>query len=441
MNGGPANCTGHIIFLHRNSRAGFCVFMSITSAKGHHVATSTFTQVPNPLPAAFLRGGTSKGIFINRKHLPPSRSDWSSIFLAIMGSPDPEHGRQLNGMGGGVSSLSKIMVVGPPMTHEAASGIDAEYTFAQVGIRDANIDFSGNCGNLSSMIGAFAVDEDICAPRMSHSASGSVGSLGTVRMWNTNTNKEVHTTFPVSPDSKPVLDLEQISIAGVPGKASQISLDFVDPGGAMTGRLLPTGKAVDHLTISHEGKTTQYVSSLVDATNPTVFIASEDLFSTLYLPSGDVYTKTLLDSIERIRKAGAEAMGLDPSAQAQPKVAILGFPSDSQDLSTLPDGHPVDICVQAISMGVPHRAVPITVGLCLGVAATIRGTVPHRIIEQVRTRGNHVVDSERSQQGLIRLQHPGGVIDVGAELDEKRNIRSAKVVRTGRRLMQGAVWW
>lgn len=404
--------------------------------------SSSFTHIPNPLPAAFLRGGTSKGIFINRKHLPLARADWSPIFLRIMGSPDPEHGRQLNGMGGGVSSLSKIMVVGPPSSHEGASGVDAEYTFAQVGIRNTEIDYSGNCGNLSSMAGAFAVDEGICLPHIIPSPTSPQTSLGTVRLWNTNTNKEIHTTFPVSSESRPVLDLEHISIAGVPGKASQILLDFVDPGGARTGKLLPTGNPVDHLNVNLDGKDVTYAVSLVDATNPTVFITSEALFSSPYLPSDDVYTsQTLLHTIEHIRQAGAKAMSLDPSAQAQPKIAILGIPPDSRDSSSLPDGHPIDICVHAMSMGVLHRAIPMTVGLCLGVSATLNGTVTRHIIEQVRARSTYIMDPARLQQGLIRIKHPSGVVDVGAEFGSDGNIKNAKVVRTGRRLMQGAVWW
>ena len=404
----------------------------------------SFAQIPNPLPAAFLRGGTSKGVFINRKHLPPARSDWAPIFLRIMGSPDLEYGRQLNGMGGGISSLSKIVVVGPPSSREVPWGIEAEYTFAQVGIRDTEIDYSGNCGNLSSMVGAFAVDEDICTPCINPSDM-SGGSLGIVRLWNTNTNKEIHTTFPVTSDLKPALDLEQVSIAGVPDKASQILLDFVDPGGARTGKLLPTGNSVDHFIINNEGTNIQCTVSLVDATNPTVFVASEDVFASPYLPNDNVYIQSgsqgLLDTIERIRNAGAEAMGLDPSAQAQPKIAFLGLPPDSQGSPTAPDGIPADICIQAMSMGVLHRAVPMTVGLCLGVAAAIPGTVPHRIFKVAQVRNNLTADSGRSQQGLVRIRHPSGMVDVGAEFGQDGSIKSAKVVRTGRRLMQGAVWW
>ena len=161
------------------------------------------TPTPNPIPASFIRGGTSKGIFINRRHLPVDAKLWTPIFLGIMGSPDPIHARQLNGMGGGVSSLSKICVVGEKGSltgrSECRDDIDVEYTFAQVGIRDEVIDYSGNCGNLSSVVGVFAVDEGMCSPRVIDNSTGQIHSRGTVRLFNTNTNKHIDTTFPLTP--------------------------------------------------------------------------------------------------------------------------------------------------------------------------------------------------------------------------------------------------
>src|SRR6267154_5829406 len=142
--------------------ASLCLIRSPVSTAGLFRSprcSSSLSGLANPIPASFLRGGTSKGIFINHAHLPPDRSQWDAIFLGIMGSPDAQYGRQLNGMGGGVSSLSKICVVGSPSEAQKAVRIDVEYTFAQIGVRDSIIDYSGNCGNLSSMIGVFAVDE------------------------------------------------------------------------------------------------------------------------------------------------------------------------------------------------------------------------------------------------------------------------------------------
>lgn len=376
------------------------------------------TRTLNPIPATFLRGGTSKGVFINRSDLPEDQSQWDPIFLGIMGSPDPEHGRQLNGMGGGISSLSKICVVGAPSTEQRQAGIDATYTFAQIGIRDSAVDYTGNCGNLSSMVGIFAVDEGICTPHVR-------GQTGTVRTFNTNTNKQINNTFPVALEEDhhiPILDLEQAINAGVPGKASQIVLDFISPGGAGTGKLLPTGNSTDVLNLSPD---LNLRASLIDATNPSVFITTEELRNILDSHSPiDFSNLATLELLERVRREGAVRMGLDPSAQAQPKIAVLEASSSTE----------ADIVVHALSMGVLHKAVPMTVGLCLGVAARIPRTVAWKIVEQSRPGG-------ACSSALLKIRHPSGVVDVGAELAEDGEVKSAKVVRTGRRLMKGVVWW
>jgi len=387
---------------------------------------SSVTGATNPIPATFLRGGTSKGIFLNRVHLPPDQSQWDPIFLGIMGSPDAQYGRQLNGMGGGVSSLSKICVVGSPSEAQKAARIDVEYTFAQVGIRDSLIDYSGNCGNLSSMIGVFAVDEGICAPRVSHDSK----TTGTVHTFNTNTNKRIENTFLVAERGGhwlPVLDGEQAAIAGVPGRASPILLDFVDPSGARTGRLFPTGLPQQTVRISlSSSREVTFPVSLVDATNPTVFTNDRGLRSALSISddaSIDYAELDVVDALERVRQAGARLMGLDPLAQAQPKVAVLGRPSTGDA--------DADIVINAFSMGTLHRAVPMTVGLCLGVAAC----VPHTLAWDI------VRDRRYDASELLRIRHPGGVVEVGAELDSGGEVMSARVMRTGRRLMRGVVWW
>jgi 2-methylaconitate cis-trans-isomerase PrpF len=384
------------------------------------------TVVRRPIPATFLRGGTSKGIFIKRSDLPDDRTQWDQIFRGIMGSPDKEYGRQLNGMGGGVSSLSKICVVGLPSGAHAS--VDVEYTFVQVGIRDSIIDYSGNCGNLSSMIGVFALDEGICSlPKL------FAGSTATVRSFNTNTGKYINTTFPVTACENgytPILDLDQVSIAGVHGSASLITLDFVSPGGARTGKLLPTGNAVDEVQVVTGDKSLPIRMSLVDATNPTVFVVSADLRHVLALPETspiNFASPPILKMLEFIRQQGAKLMCLDPSTQAQPKIAILSPP--------LPSDPEVDVVVHALSMGVLHKAVPMTVGLCLGVAADVKGTLPWQIVQHSRaSRGG-------SGAKLVKIRHPSGIVDVGAEFEENGEVKNAKVVRTGRRLMKGVVWW
>lgn len=398
--------------------------------------SSSLAGVANPIPATFIRGGTSKGIFLNRAHLPTDQSQWDAIFLGIMGSPDAQYGRQLNGMGGGVSSLSKICVVGSPSKTQKADGIEVEYTFAQVGIRDCIVDYSGNCGNLSSMIGVFAVDEGMCAPQISHATASGPKLTGSVRTFNTNTNKRIDTTFLVAPAESgrryvPVLDGEQASIAGVPGRAAPILLDFVSPSGARTGQLLPSGRPLDtvHVSLSRDSSREVEVAlpvSLVDATNPTVFTSDQGLRAALGIPDAaaiDYAEPGVMDALERVRQAGARLMGLDPLAQAQPKIAVLS-PAPSDDAEA-------DIVINAFSMGVLHRAVPMTVGLCLGVAAR----VPHTLAWDA------LGDRRSDTGGLVRIRHPGGVVEVGAELGGDGAVTSARVMRTGRRLMKGVVWW
>ena len=392
-------------------------------------------KVPNPLPASFLRGGTSKGVYINQTHLPASRLLWDQIFLGIMGSPDPEHARQLNGMGGGVSSLSKVCVVGHPSKELRSRfpGLDVTYTFAQVGIRDGAVDYSGNCGNLSTMIGVFALDDGICKPKDSSLREDPETGVitATIRSFNENTSKLVDTTFPVRWNDQinswiPVLDLDQASMAGVSGRASKIVLDFVSPGGAATGRLLPTGNPVDMLRISTPSTADRSVrASLVDATNPTVFITSQDLREILGLPSDttiDYLNPDIVNIVEVIRTAGAIRMGLDPSLQAQPKIAILSPPPNSD----------VDIEVHAFSMGVVHKACPATLALCLGVASKIKGSLAWDLVPSSQTR---------NPDSLVNLRHPSGDLTVGASIDANGEVLTAKAVRTGRRLMTGSVWW
>lgn len=394
------------------------------------------TKAPNPLPASFYRGGTSKAVYINRTHLPTSQPLWDPIFLGIMGSPDPIHARQLNGMGGGVSSLSKACVVGPP-SQELRSRfpeLDVTYTFAQVGIKDGMVDYTGNCGNISSMVGVFALDDGICKPRDSSLREDSRTGVttATIRSFNENTSKFVDTTFPVRwmDETKswiPVLDLDQASLAGVPGRASQIVLDFISPGGSCTGKLVPTGNAADVLRIDTPSKVGLAIrASLVDATNPTIFTTSQDLCEILgLLPDApiDYSNPDAVAIVEIIRKAGAIRMGLDPSSQAQPKIAILSPPPPNMD---------VDIEVHAFSMGVLHKACPLTLALCLGVTSKIEGSLAWGLIPSLR---------KTDPDSLVNLKHSGGVLTVGASINPNGEVLSAKAVGTGRRLMTGSVWW
>ncbi|KAG6897946.1 hypothetical protein C0992_008694 [Termitomyces sp. T32_za158] len=274
------------------------------------------------------------------------------------------------------------------------------------------------------MIGVFAVDQGICNPH-------TTGTHLTVRSFNTNTSKIIDTTFPVSSSNPPaaLLDKPESEIAGVSGKASTIVLEFVNPAGARTGKLLPTGLSVDRLTIlpSQGGDERTIRCSCIDATNPTVLVSYNDLAE--FLPLAEYIEGKPTDvatTLEQIRRAAAVKMGLDPAAQAQPKIAILRAPHTHDDQT-----QQVDIVIYALSMGVLHKAVPMTVGLCVGVASNVRDSLAWEICQE----------SNKSKAGMVRLRHPGGVVDVGAEFGEDGQVKSAKVVRTGRRLMEGAVWW
>ena len=275
------------------------------------------------LRATFMRGGTSKALILHRADLPEAVEDWAPIFLAAMGSPDP-NGRQLDGMGGGVSSLSKVCVVGPPSRPDA----DVDYTFAQVAVGSAVVDYSANCGNMSSAIGPWALDEGLVpVPE---------GREARVRIHNTNTSKIIVSRFQVEGGVAAVDgDLE---LDGVGGSGSPIRLEFQDPGGARTGKLLPSGRAADRLSVPGVG---EVEISMVDAANPCVFVAADQMGLTGREMPGDLEADAaLLVRLEAIRRRHASvAMGLAPTLEAAagvlgvPKVAVVAAPSAAPTLA------------------------------------------------------------------------------------------------------------
>src|SRR5204863_3832338 len=205
------------------------------------------------IPAVYMRGGTSRCLVFHDKDLPRSGPARDRILLSALGSPDP-YGRQLDGLGGGISSLSKACIIGPP----SHPGADVDYTFAQVDVKNPVVDYQGNCGNCSSAVGPFAIDERL--------VPGVAGETR-VRIHNTNTRKLIVAHVPVK-DGEAAVEGD-FELAGVPGRGARIALDFLDPGGAGSGRLLPTGNPRDVV----DG----IEASLVDATNPVVFVRAKDL--------------------------------------------------------------------------------------------------------------------------------------------------------------------
>lgn len=370
-------------------------------------------------PAVFMRGGTSRAVMFHARDL-PDRSEWDPVFLAAMGSPDP-NGRQLNGMGGGISSLSKVCVLAPSERDDA----DIDYTFAQVQIRDPRVDYRSNCGNMSSAVGPFAVDEGLMRPN---------GDTAVVRIFNTNTRKIIRSTFPLL-DGRAATDGE-LAIPGVAGTGAPVRLDFLAPGGATTGRLLPTGHAVDRLDVPGVGP---IEVSLVDAANACVFVRARDLgLQGCELPEELERDPELLDRLQSVRRQASIAMGIakdDAEARTVAAVPIIGFVAPAMDAPTL-SGDPiaaaqVDLTARFLSNGQPHRALPLTASLCTAVAANIADTVVAEALTP-------------SAGAQVRIGMPSGILTVGAEVERDGAgqwiAHSGAFYRTARRLFDGRIY-
>ncbi|PYH93876.1 DUF453-domain-containing protein [Aspergillus ellipticus CBS 707.79] len=370
------------------------------------------------LPAAYYRGGTSRAIMIRREDLPADQAKWDAILLGCIGSPDP-YGRQLDGMGGGISSLSKVCVVGPS-THPDA---DVDYTFISLGIQNTHVDLSSNCGNMSAAVGPFAIDSAIVPIPTPPSSSPDTTTTTTttnvtVRILNTNTNKIIHAQFPVI-DGEAQAD-GSFAIDGVSGTAARIELRFIDPAGSRTGKLFPTGSLID--TIDSVPVT------CIDSGNPCCFVeaAALDVDGTLTPQQIDDHP-TLKARLESIRRQAGVKMGLADTENDVPgSVPKIGF------VSRPAGGLGGNVVVRAMSVGQPHKAVPVTVALALATAANKPGTVVSRCV---------VRDEEQAGESDLVVVHASGSLAVGARFDERGEVAFATVFRTARRLMEGRVFW
>jgi 2-methylaconitate cis-trans-isomerase PrpF len=369
-------------------------------------------------PAVFARGGTSKALIFKATDLPADREARDRIFMRALGSPDG-YGRQLNGLGGGISSLSKIVIVEPSDRPDA----DVDYTFAQVAVDVPVVDYASTCGNMSSAVGPFAVDEGLVSR-----ADGEA----MVRVFNTNTSKIYHASFAVREGQ--AVEHGTFSIPGVSGTGARIRLDYLDPGGAATGRLLPTGRAVDTLEVPGIGPV---AASMVDATNPIVTVAAEVVgLRGNELPEALDAKRDVMAALDQIRRAAGVAMGFAEAADdvplSNPKVAVVAPPLQFAALDGREYG-PDDMMLTAriLSMGSTHRALPLTGAMCLAVAARIDGT----IVQQM-TRG-------LKPDGDLLIGNPSGVLPADAEIARTAGggieaVR-ATVYRTQRRLIEGWV--
>jgi 2-methylaconitate cis-trans-isomerase PrpF len=372
------------------------------------------------IPAVFMRGGTSNAVVFHAKDLPQDRAQWDEIFLAAIGSPDP-YGRQLDGMGGGVSSLSKVCIVGPSSRPDA----DIDYTFAQVQVKEAKVDYGANCGNMSSAMGPFAVDEGLVK---------SSGKDALVKVHNTNTKKIIWSRFPLD-DGQAAVD-GNLAIPGVAGTGAPVKLEFREPGGATTGKLLPTGNVADTLDVPGVGKIRV---SMVDAANACVFVRAADLgIKGTELPDEIDANPALLKKLAAIRIAASVAMGITKTPEDAAKrasVPFVGFISGPQDAKTLTGetlkSADMDLTARMMSNGQPHRALPLTCTLCMAVAARLEGSI---VNETARVNAN--------PEAEIRISMPSGILTAAAsvrKLEGQWYAEQGAFYRTQRRMFEGQV--
>jgi len=377
--------------------------------------------------AIYMRGGTSRCLVFHEGDLPGPGPERDRILSAALGSPDP-YGRQLDGLGGGISSLSKACIIGASTRPDA----DVDYTFAQVDVKTPIVDYQGNCGNCSSAVGPFAIDERLVPlPRPDFTGEA------TVRVHNTNTRKLITAHVPVEGGEAAVEG--DFELGGVPGRGARIALDFLDPGGAGTGRLLPTGTACETIA--------SIEASLVDATNPMVFIRARDLgLAGTETPEAIDADRALAARLETIRVKAGKRMGVVGSA-AVPKIALVAAPAAFTTLGGARYGaEQVDLVARVISMGNCHRAFALTSAMCLAVAAQIPGSIVAGAARQAVT----VTGAARPDQsvgglgetrpGFVRLGHPSGVLPIAASVSDKNGevwAERVTVYRTARRLMEG----
>lgn len=348
----------------------------------------------------------------NAADLPGDKVLRDLIFLRVMGSPDA-YGRQLDGMGGGISSLSKVVIVEPSPRDDA----DIDYTFVQIAVGDPVADYGQLCGNMASAVGPFALEEGLVAAK---------GDTAVVRVHNTNTGKVFHSTFAVE-DGR-AIEQGDFEIPGVSQRGARVRLDFLDPGGSRTGLLLPTRQAVEDLDVPGLGS---FRVSMVDASNPVVFVNAAELGvrgdeNPMDLDSD----KALMERLETIRRQGAAAMGIADAPEnaelSTPKVALVAAPAAFTAL----DGRvyaPSDyhVSVRLVSVGNFHRAITLTGALCVAVAARIPGTLI----------AAHVPPS-----GDVLIGNPSGVLPVQADVEQGPDgpvAHSATTFRTQRRIMEG----
>jgi probable AcnD-accessory protein PrpF len=371
------------------------------------------------LPATWMRGGTSKGLFLLDEHLPADPVARNTVLLRALGSPDP-YKAQIDGLGGATSSTSKVVV----LKKSTRPDYDVDYWFGQVSVDEPLIDTSGNCGNLSAAVGPFAIHAGLVSARE---------GVTPVRIWQQNIGKRITAHVPTR--SGTVIEAGVFAEDGVAFAGAEILLEFHDPADAAGGPF-PTGQFVDTLQIEGYGAVQ---ATLIVAGNPTVFVRAQDVGLTgTELPAQMAQQVEKLALLEHIRAAGAVAMRLAKDAQdatrnrpATPKIAWVAPPLAYVATSGKQvEAGEVDCVARILSMGKPHHAFTGTGAIALAVAAACPGTLVHTA-------------SARRAQGATRFGHAAGAMTVGADIritSAGIAVETVRVTRTARRLMQGTVF-
>ncbi|RVX75161.1 hypothetical protein B0A52_00513 [Exophiala mesophila] len=340
--------------------------------------------------------------------------------------------RQLNGIGGATSTTSKVAIVSPSQT----PGIDVEYTFAQVAVGKQKVDYSGNCGNIASGVGPFAVEEGIVKAKPGQNSID-------VRILNTNTGRVLVETVAVDEDGL-LLEQGNYQMAGVSDPGAEIKVAFVDPAGSMTGMLFPTGRTEDTITVEDPTALERPFSvqaTLIDAANPFVIVDAQTLPSA-FLQGSEEW----LETIEDIRREGAVMMGLANSVEeaaltrGTPKIMMVSSPNTLNGYGKV-DSTP-DISVLSMSMGQIHPSVQLTGAVCLAGASCIEGTVAHRhcrSAELLDAFGVQPIKHGFQSPKTIMIGHRSGQIPVGVHLQDQGALERCIVSRTARRLFEGNV--
>ena len=381
------------------------------------------------IPATYMRGGTSKGVFFNLADLPPAAQvpgpARDALLLRVIGSPDP-YEKQIDGMGGATSSTSKTVI----LSRSSRADHDVDYLFGQVSIDKPFVDWSGNCGNLSAAVGPFAISSGLV-----DTSRIPQNGVAVVRIWQANIGKTIIAHVPITAGA--VQETGDFELDGVTFPAAEVQLEFLDPaaddedGG---GSMFPTGNLVDELEVPGVGS---FKATLINAGIPTIFVNARDIGYTGSELQGDINSDPkALAMFEAIRAHGALRMGLikklDEAATRQhtPKVAFVAGPADYIASSGKPvAAHSIDLLVRAMSMGKLHHAMMGTAAVAIGTAAAIPGTLVN-------------LAAGGAEREAVRFGHPSGTLRVGAQAlqkDGEWHVTKAIMSRSARVLMEGWV--